>query len=124
MFLHPAVAADDRRRNEQQHLRQQQPSRSHQKALTNMPEDIVSELMPDDEEAFIDGSLLNRGIPDHHALRSSQPRHISVDSVRFPARHHQKHALRWNGNTGMFRKFFYRSNQICMLLAQGLELVE
>src|ERR1700747_2272905 len=80
--------------------------------------------MSDDKEAFIVGSLLNRGVPDEHALRRSQAGHVGIDGVRFPARHHQEHALRWNGNTGMFRKLFNRTDQIGMFLAQWLELVE
>src|SRR5436309_8310934 len=84
----------------------------------------MSKLVSHDEERFIVRSFLNRGIPDHHALRGSQPRHVSVDLVGFPARLHQEDALRWNGNTYMFRKFFNRSNQVWMLLAQRFEFVE
>src|SRR6266849_2311243 len=89
-----------------------------------MSQDIVSKLMPHNEKTFIVRSFLNRGIPDHHALGSSQPSHVSVDRVRFPASLHQEDALRWNGNAGMFRKFFNGGNQVRMLLVQGLEFVE
>src|SRR3981081_65306 len=80
--------------------------------------------MSDDEKTFIVGSLLNRGIPDHHALRRSQAGHVGVNGIRFLARHHQEHAVRRNGNTRMFRELFNGSNQVWMLLAQRLQLVE
>src|SRR5260370_38164121 len=89
-----------------------------------MSQDIVAEFMSDDEKAFFVGSLLNCGIPDHHALRSSQAGHIGVDGVRFPARSHQEHAVRRDWNARMFREFFNGSNQIGMLLAQRPELIE
>ncbi len=80
--------------------------------------------MSDDEKGFIVGSLLNRGIPDHDALRNSQACHVGVNGVRLAARQHQEHTVWRNGNARMFRQFFDGSNQIWMLLAQRLELVE
>src|SRR6266478_4478305 len=89
-----------------------------------MSQDIMSELMSHDEKAFVVRGFLNGGIPDHHALGGSQPGHVSVDRVRFPARFHQENALGWNGNTRMFRKFFNGGNQVRMLFVQRFELVE
>src|SRR5260370_171735 len=103
---------------------QQYPSRAEDKTLANMSEHIVTELMSDDEEGFFVGHLLNRGIPDHHTLRRAQARHVRVDGVRFPARYHQKHAIRGNRNARMFREFFDGSDQIRMFFVQWLKLIE
>src|SRR5229473_5936593 len=89
-----------------------------------MSQDIVSELMSDNEKTLIVRGFLNGGIPDHHALRGSQPGHVSVDRVRFPASLHQEDALCWNWNTRMFRKFFNGGNQVRMFVVQRLEFVE
>src|SRR6266699_5811102 len=89
-----------------------------------MSENVVSELMSDDESAFIARSLLNRGIPDHDALRRSQARHVSVDGLCFPAGLHQEHAIRRNGNTRMFCELFNGSNEVRMFLTQWFEFVE
>src|SRR5215469_2897734 len=108
----------------QQIEREQKRRRSGHEALDDMPQNIMAEFMANDEERFLIRRLLNERVPNHYALRSPQPGDVGIDGVGFPAGFLKEHPLRRNGDPGALRELLNGSDQVRMLPAERLELIE